>query len=246
VFVSPLRVLIADDEPLARELVRRYVMSMHDAEIVSDRADGDAFAAALATRDIDVVLLDVRMPGADVFSVLERMTPLPAVIFTTAYDDYAVRAFEFNAVDSLVKPFTESRLHAAPERARTRLPNGDSRALVRLATDLGPCPARLLAPHGRRLVPVAVRDIEWIQAQGDYVRVHSRGAEFLVQRTLKDLEKRLDARTFIRIHRSAIVHIEHIVEVRPEPGGRYRLQLRDGTSLIVSRSRVPRLRSWMI
>lgn len=240
---SPLRVLIADDEPLARELVRRYVGKVPDIEIVGECRDGNELAAALARNHIDVVLLDVRMPGTDVFSVLRASTSLLAIVFTTAYDDYAVRAFEFNAVDYLVKPFAEPRLHDALARARTR--HGAS-SLNRRAQDLGPHPDRLLAPDRGRLVPIPVADIGWIQAEGDYARIHTGGRSFLVQRTLNDLQKRLDTRSFIRIHRSAIVGIEHIAEVRPEPGGRYRVQLRDGTTLIVSRSRAARLRDWMI
>ena len=252
-----LRLLVADDEELARDLVRGYSRAQEGLDVVSECATGDELADALARHrppavtSIDVALLDIRMPGADVFDVLAReaaaRSPLPSVIFATAYDTYAVRAFELNAVDYLLKPFTEERFAEAIRRARSRLHNARPQAaLAAVIRDLGPRPDRLLVPDGQRIVPVAVADICWIKAEGDYARLYSGGRNFLVSRTLKDIEARLDATQFIRIHRSAVVHSAHIREVRVAESGRYRVLLSDGTTLLVSRTRAPDLRRWIL
>lgn len=243
-----LRLLIADDEELARKLVRGYVDRLPDVAISGECRDGDELAAALVRTPVDVLLLDIRMPGANVFDVLERhraVAPLPLVIFATAFDEYAVRAFELNAVDYLLKPFSEARLDEALARARARL--ADPPSLARLLRDLGPRPDRILVPHRGRMVPVAISDIIWIKAEGDYARIHTAGAHsYLVTRTLRDLESRLDPMQFLRIHRSAIVRADKIREVAAEGSSRYRVVLEDGTTVIVSRSRAPMLKKWML
>jgi two-component system LytT family response regulator len=246
-----LRLLVADDEPLARELVRNYSESLGDLEVVGECADGDELADMLAREQPDVALLDIRMPGVDVFDVLAREAAarnrLPSVIFATAYQTYAVRAFELNAVDYLLKPFTEERFAEAIRRVRSRKQSeAPQTALARVIRDLGPRPDRLLVPDGQRIVPVAIADIAWIKAEGDYARIYTGGKSYLVSRTLKELEARLDAAHFIRIHRSAIVHSAQIREVRVEESGRYRVLLSDGTTLLVSRTRAPGLKRWML
>lgn len=243
-----LRLLIADDEELARKLVRGYVDRLPDITITGECRDGDELSVALAHTVADVLLLDIRMPGANVFDVLERRradAPLPLVIFATAFDEYAVRAFELNAVDYLLKPFTESRLEEALTRARTRLAEPPN--LATLLRDLGPRPDRILVPHRGRMVPVAIVDIIWIKAEGDYARIHTTGGRsYLVTRTLRDLDSRLDPVHFLRIHRSAIVRTDKIHEVAAEGSSRYRVVLEDGTTVIVSRSRAAALRKWML
>lgn len=246
-----LRMLVADDEPLARDLVRRYATHQSGLEVIAECASGDELAAALAHLRPDVLLLDIRMPGADVFTVLDReaaaQRPLPAVIFATAFDDYAVRAFEMNAVDYLVKPYTEDRFAEGIRRVRgrPRMPRPDD-GLTRVIRDLGPRPDRLLVPDGRRMVPIMIRDIVWIKAEDDHVRVHAGGRSYLVGRTMNDLEVRLHPERFLRLHRSALVQVSHIREVTTEGSSRYRVQLSDGTSVIVSRTRAPELRKWML
>ncbi len=249
--MSAIRVLVADDEPLARQLVCRFVVEHGDLTIVAECADGDTLADALAHHAIDVLLLDVRMPGRDVFDVLAdhaRRVPdtMPAVVFTTAYERYAVRAFELNAADYLVKPIARERLAEALARARSRI--GNRRAIAdgvaRVASDLGRRPARLLVPERGRMVPIELAAIAWIQAEGDYARVHAGGKSYLVARSLTDLERRLDPDRFPRIHRSAIVNRDRIREVAPEGSSRYTVTLDDGTQLILSRRRAGRLRDW--
>jgi len=250
---TTLRILVADDEPLARQMARRLLAAAKDVVVVAECEDGDALAGALDREEVDVMLLDVRMPGQDVFDVLERRVrrapaTMPAVIFTTAYERYAVRAFEMNAADYLVKPLTAPRFAEALARARKR---AEDRAAVavgvaRVARDLGRRPDRLLVPERGRMVSLEIAAIDWIQAEGDYARVHAGGKSYLVARSLTDLEGRLDPNRFARIHRSAIVNRERIREVRPEGSRRHSVVLVDGTRLVLSRSRADWLRDWRL
>ena len=189
-----LRLIVADDEPLARGLVRGYVARCGDVSIVHECIDVATLAAALEQGGADAAMLDIRMPGRDLFEVLDdigRQQPLPALVFATAYDRYAVRAFELNAVDYLVKPFTESRFAETIGRLREYRRRGTpADGVPRLLRDLGRRPDRLLVPEGRRIVPVAVSAIGWIQAHGDYARIHADGKSYLVYRTLTELEER--------------------------------------------------------
>jgi two-component system LytT family response regulator len=251
--MTALRVLVADDERLARDMVRRLLDEVGGVVIVEECADGDAVAEALGRHLVDVLLLDVRMPGRDVFDVLDdraRHAPdvMPAVIFTTAYERYAVRAFELNAADYLVKPLTAARFGQALSRARARIGDRASVAagVARVARDLGRPPDRLLVPERGRMVPIEVAAIDWIQAEGDYARVHAAGKSYLVARALTDLERRLDPDRFTRIHRSAIVNRDRIREIRPEGSSRHSVVLADGTRLVLSRSRADRLRDWRL
>ena len=173
---------------------------------------------------------------------------MPAVIFTTAYERYAVRAFELNAADYLVKPLTAARFVVALTRARARISDRASvaEAVTRVARDLGRRPDRLLVPERGAMVPIIVESIDWIQAEGDYARLHAAGKSYLVARALTDLEQRLDPTRFLRIHRSAIVNRDRIREIQPEGSGRHTVVLADGTRLVLSRSRADRLRDWRL
>lgn len=245
-----VRLLVADDERLARRLVRQYVAACAGVEVVYECADTASLGVALKERSLDAALLDVRMPGGNVFDVLADVSlvrSLPAIVFTTAFDRYALRAFEVNAVDYLLKPFTEARFVAAVDRLRQRLRIGTSPdGIPNLLRDLGQRPERLLVPQGNRMVPLAVSEITWINAEGDYARIHANGASYLVYRTLSGLEGRLDPNQFLRVHRSTIVRLDSIVEVRPADSSRYRVTLTDGTTLIVSRTGAAALRKLIL
>ena len=245
-----LRLIVADDEPLARGLVRDYVARCSDVSIVHECIDVATLAAALEQGGADAAMLDIRMPGRDLFEVLDdigRQQPLPALVFATAYDRYAVRAFELNAVDYLVKPFTESRFAETIGRLREYRRRGTrADGVRRLLRDLGRRPDRLLVPEGRRIVPVAVSTIGWIQAEGDYARIHAAGKSYLVYRTLNELEERLDPAEFLRVHRSAIVRLDQILEVEPAGSSRYRVTLKGGATLTVSRGRAQALKQLIL
>lgn len=253
--MNALRILVADDEPLARQLTRRLLAEHEDVVVVvvAECADGNVLADTLERHAVDVMLLDVRMPGRDVFDVLDdqaRRAPgaMPAVIFTTAYERYAVRAFELNAADYLVKPLTRDRFTQALTRARSRIGNRQALAdgVARVARDLGRRPDRLLVPERGRMVPIEIAAIDWIQSEGDYARVHSAGKSYLVARSMADLERRLDPERFIRIHRSAIVNRDRIREILPEGSSRHTVVLAEGTRLVLSRRRADRLRDWRL
>jgi two-component system, LytTR family, response regulator len=245
-----IRLLVADDEPLARKLLRQYVATCEGVEIVRECNDTTALEDSLRRDVIDAAVLDIRMPGRDVFGVLAEAAserPLPALIFATAYDRYALRAFEVNAVDYLLKPFTEERFESAIARLRDRRQSGlQAEGISRVLRDLGRHPDRLLVPDGQRMVPIAVSAITWIRAEGDYSRLHVGPASYLVYRTLTELEARLDPSAFLRVHRSAIVRLDQIVEVQPAGSSRYRVTLTDGTALIVSRTRAWALRKMIL
>ena len=247
---EPLHLLVADDETLARRLVRQYAAACPGVEIVHECTDSASLGAALERHAVDAALLDIRMPGRSVFDVLADVASvraLPLIVFATAYDRYALRAFEVNAVDYLLKPFTEARFREAMERLQDRRRSGKAPHGVRtLISDLGQRPERLLVPKGNGMVPLTVASIDWIRAEGDYARIHAKGDSYLVYRTLTELEKRLDPSRFLRVHRSAIVRLDGIVEVQPAVNSRYRVTLSDGTTLIVSRSGAAALRNFIL
>lgn len=246
-----LRVIVAEDEALARELVRSYLEAHPDVDLLAECGTGDELATRLNGSSADLLVLDVSMPGRDVFEVLAESgverEGVPYVVFTTAYDQYAIRAFETNAVDFLLKPFTEARFAAALARVRTRLASAPQRQPIRqLLEDLGRRPKRLLVPAGGGLVPLAVSDIDWIKAERDYSRLYVKEKTYLLSRSLSELEGRLDPDQFARIHRSAIVNLTRIKEVKPQGSRRFRVVLQDGTELILSRTRAQVLRDWKV
>jgi two-component system LytT family response regulator len=251
--MTPICVAIADDEPLARHRLRQLLADIRSVDIVAECVSGDEVAVALDTHAIDVLLLDVRMPGRDVFDLLDERAHtvpncLPAVVFTTAHEHYAVRAFQVNAADYLVKPLDPMRFHEAMQRAAARMSDRMASAATvgQVARDLGRRPERLLVPERGRMVQVAVSTIDWIQAEGDYARVHANGKSYLIARSLTELERRLDEARFVRIHRSAIINVDRVKEVKPEGSRRYSVVLLDGTRLVLSRSRADQLKRWRL
>jgi two-component system, LytTR family, response regulator len=219
------RVLIVDDEPLARDVIRGLLGRLDDVAIVGEFGNGRDAVSAIETLQPHVIFLDVQMPDLDGFGVL-RTLPRdgpPIVILVTAYDEFAVQAFEAEALDFLVKPFSDERFYRAFDRARRRL-----------------TPAfrtRLLVSLGRRSMSVPVASVTWIEAEDYYARIHADGASHLLRESLNVLERELDPATFVRIHRSALVNVAYIRELRRGPSGRYRIILVDGTPLDVSERR---------
>jgi two-component system LytT family response regulator len=253
-----IRVLIVDDEPLARRGIRQ-LLETHDGFVVAGEArNGREALRSLESLSPDLVFLDIQMPGLDGFGVLRSfgVERMPAVVFVTAFDEFAVRAFEAQALDYLVKPVSESRFSTTLARVRERLRVADALALARRLTAL--LGLEMPAAEGRRGHAGAPRiavpadsgellldpgEIDWIEAEDYYAGIHSSGRRYRVREPLASLEARLDRARFVRVHRSAIVALDQIRELRPAPaGGGSEVVLRDGTRLPVSRRRQTELR----
>lgn len=243
-----MRVLIVDDEPLACERLRTLLAGERDITIVAECHDGRAALTAIEQLSPDLIFLDVQMPEMDGFAVLEALHEPPVVIFVTAFDQFAIRAFEVCALDYLLKPFDRERFAKALGRGRAECGR-------RSASDLGARMQSLLAElrgRKRRLDRIVVRaggrvlflrvdEIDWIEAAGNYVRLHSGAEEYLYRETLTRMEAALDPVRFARIHRSSIVNVERIKELHPLFRGDYTVILRDGCELTLSKAYRERL-----
>lgn len=238
-----VRVLIVDDEPLVRVGLRATLAQQAGVEIVGEAGDGLAAIEAIEKLAPHLVFLDVQMPGCDGFEVLAQLDAeqRPAVVFVTAYEQYALKAFDAHAIDYLLKPFDDPRLLDALARARTWLdreppaPQGGVPALLdEVAETRGR--TRFVAKHGGRLRMVPANEVEWIEARGNYVHLHHAEGPFLIRETLTSLESTLNPERFQRVHRSAIVALDSVVEVAKRPGGDEELRLRSGQLVPLGRS----------
>ena len=246
----PIRTLIADDEPLARRGIRHLLERQTGIEIVGEASGGVEAADLIQNLRPDLVFLDVQMVGCDGFETLARVGPAlaPVVVFVTAYDEYALRAFEFNAVDYLLKPYDDARFIAALSRARDlvmrkRTDVVDSR-LERLMEHLeGENRDRILIRSSGEIIFLKTGEIDWIEAEGDYVKFHVSGRAHLMRGTMSKLEERLDPNRFIRIHRSTIVNSDRLRKLSPSFDGEYAVVLQDGTKLRLSRGYQDRIRA---
>ena len=241
---SVLSVLVVDDEPLARERIRALLDDESDVKIVGECASGRTAVKAIQEKRPDLVFLDVQMPGVDGFGVVEQIgaARMPAIVFVTAFDQYALKAFEVHALDYLLKPFDRERFQATLARARNSH-GGEARlaALVQSLAARRKFAERLLVKGGgkERLVPVD--EVDWFEAAGNYVKIHTGGERLLLRETMANLEERLDPDRFARIHRSTIVNLKRVKELEPWFHGDYVVRLHDGQKLTLSRSHRARL-----
>jgi len=236
-----IRAVIVDDEELARAFLRELLGGHPEVEIVAECANGFEAVKSIAETSPDLLFLDVQMPKLDGFEVLELIEPGPAVVFVTAYDQYAMRAFDAHAVDYLLKPFGVERFERALERAKARL--GERRLPTEVAAARPPAerPQRLVVKDGTKVHVIPLEKLDYVEAQDDYVALHSGGKSFLKQQPIASLEAALDPARFIRIHRSAIVNLERVARIEPY-GKESRIAiLQDGVRLPVSRSGYARL-----
>lgn len=234
-----MRVLIVDDEPLARRGARARLEQIRDVEIAGECASGREAIAEIERSRPDVVMLDVQMPEVDGFGVIDAIGPghMPLTIFVTAFDAHAIRAFDANALDYLLKPIDDERFRVAVERARQRLAESAVARAKGLEGALGSLgDRRIVLRDGGRVLLFDQADIDWLGADGDYVRVHAKGRSHLLRHTMGAMEARLDPARFARVHRSAIVNLARVAEIRRRGDRDYQLVLLDGTKLKLGRS----------
>lgn len=238
------RVLIVDDEPLARRRIRRMLSDDDEVEVIGDCGTGREALTFIRERSPDLVFLDVQMPEMDGFDVLKAIEGdrMPLIVFVTAHDQYALKAFEVYALDYLLKPFDRRRFDKALQRAKARLRNESGGELGRRTLSLleelkarGDYQVRLVIKEDGRVFFLRAEDIDWIEAEGKYVRLHAGKDAYLVREAIGNMEAHLDPKRFARIHRSTIVNIDRIRELEPWFHNEYRVVLRDGTRLMLSR-----------
>ena len=278
--------LIVDDEPPARSLLREYLDEVDHVEVVGECGTGREAVDAIHDRKPDLVFLDVQMPGLDGFDVLEQLDAVPFIIFSTAYDEYAIQAFDAGAVDYLLKPYSRSRFETAVDRVTRRIreartdetpsetdatrdeesgeapeTGGDASNeesvgpkdayaeemanLLRRVREAGDTFERLYVRHGDKIIPVDLDAVQWIEAAGDYAKLHTESDTYLSSLGLGDLSERLDDR-FARVHRSHVVRLSAIDHLRSDGSGGYVTVLKDGTRLRVSRSYAPQIRDRIV
>lgn len=240
----PLRALIVDDEPLARERVRTFLQDIPDAEILAECANGSEALQAIVQHQPDIVFLDVQMPGMTGFEVLRSLPDdvHPAIIFTTAHDEFAIEAFDVNAADYLLKPYKPARFQQAVERARRALESRTSapsnRRLSQWLEQRSPTPPgqrRIMVRDNDRVVFVRLDDIDWIEAAGNYAILHVGKVSHIVRETMSRLEENLPPELFFRASRSAFVHLQRLRELQPLPGGQHVVVLNDGQKITMTR-----------
>jgi two-component system LytT family response regulator len=245
-----LRTLVVDDMALARKRVRRYLEALSEIEIVGECGDGASAIVAVRATAPDLLVLDVQMPEVDGFDVLEAVgvDAVPAVVFVTAFDQFAVRAFEAHALDYLLKPFSAERLRDAVDRARTRVEGrragelGESLRALLAERDLRPKYLRRVGvKSGATTIFLAIDDVDYVEAAGNYLTLHAGRNEHLVREKIGVFERRLDPERFVRIHRSTIVNVDRVREMQPLFNGDQTLLLRTGERLVVSRTYRERL-----
>lgn len=249
---SPLRVIIVDDELLARQIIREMLSDDPDIAIVAECVNGSDAIEAIQTHQPDLVFLDIQMPETAGFEVLDALNGrhMPIVIFVTAYDQYAVRAFEYHALDYLLKPFDSERFHNAVSRAKAqtrRDRNGelDKRilALLQALKSESKYVERLVIKNGGRVFFLESSEIDWVEAEGNYVRLHTGKRSHMLRETIGSLEEQLDPKRFLRVHRSTIVKLDSIRELQPWFHGEYHIILHNGTKLTLSRNYREQLQS---
>jgi two-component system, LytTR family, response regulator len=237
--MTGLRVVIVDDEALARSVLREYLQAHADVEIVAECANGFEAVKAVAELKPDVLFLDIQMPRVDGFEVLELIGTEANVIFVTAYDEYAVRAFEVHAIDYLLKPFSEKRFNDALQQARSKIGRKDHLSVAALTAAARPARGRLervLIRDGAQVHVIPISKIDYLEAQDDYVCYRSEGKSFLKQQTLSEVEASLDGTRFVRIHRSYILNVDRLARLELYAKDSHAAILRDGTRLPVSRT----------
>jgi two-component system LytT family response regulator len=246
-----IHTVLADDEVLARQKLRQLLRDEPEIEVVGEGVTGGETIELVRATKPQLLFLDIQMPGMDGFDIAtelcsSKIVPTPHIIFTTAHDQYALRAFEIHAVDYLLKPFTRERLSSAVERARKEIlvnqqPAGNGAA----GRNGSRYTTRIVFKSRGRIVFLPVSDIRWICAEENYVRINTQAETHLLRETMARLEEKLDPEMFLRVHRSSIVNLQHVKEVRTEADGEYTVVLVNGEKLTMSRGYRSRINGWL-
>ncbi|RZU41929.1 LytR/AlgR family response regulator transcription factor [Edaphobacter modestus] len=246
-----IQAVLADDEVLARQKLRQLLREFPEIEVVGEGATASETISLVRATKPDLLFLDVRMPDMDGFDVVGELSAagapvMPSIIFTTAYDRYALRAFEIHAVDYLLKPFTLERFRSATQRAldhiRSAKQNPDAASKSPNGT---PYTTRIVFKSKGRILFLPVSEICWIGAEENYVRICTNSETHLLRETMTHLEEKLDPNTFLRVHRSSIVNLQYVKEVRPEVDGEYGVHLLNGQKISMSRTYRSRIKNWL-
>ncbi|KPL13990.1 MAG: LytR family transcriptional regulator [Bacteroides sp. SM1_62] len=240
-----IKTIIVEDEKLARDLIKDYLENHEDFEMIGEYEDGFSGLKAINEMKPDLVFLDIQMPKLTGFEMLEVLEHHPAIIFTTAYDQYALKAFEHNALDYLLKPYSKDRFDEAVGKARERVQSGDAESINRLVEhreQLEEEIHRVVVKSRSKIHVIPVNDIIYLEAQDDYVMVYTRNSKHLKQKTMKFFEAHLPAEDFVRIHRSYIVRLSEISQMQLYEKESYIVILKNGVKLPVSKSGLPKLK----
>jgi two-component system, LytTR family, response regulator len=251
--MPPIRTLICEDEPLARETLRDFIAARPELALVGEAHDGAQALRLIRQLSPELVFMDIQMPEMTGLQVLRQLDAVPPVVFTTAYDQHAVTAFELHALDYLLKPFTQARFDAAVDRALADATPAPERQQAAAAALQGPeagagsgLLARLLVRDRGRIFPLQVSDIESLRSDMKYTQITAKGQSYLVRLALSDLEPRLDPARFLRVHRNAIVNLDFVESMKPDEQSQLRIRMQDGSELLANREASKRLRdeSW--
>lgn len=237
-----IRTVVVDDEKLARERVKGFLRKIEDVRVVGEAEDSGSAVELLSREQPDLVVLDIQMPGGDGFSVIRALKEPPHVIFATAYDEYAIKAFEVEALDYLLKPFSQARLLEAVDRVRRKLNEGiaraDAEAIERVAQPRRAFAAQIPVHTARKILVMPVGEILWFAVESRLVYAHVDGRAYMTNFTLRELEERLDPEVFFRAHKSRLVNLHQVKEILRWFGGRFRLVMKDAAASQVELSRV--------
>jgi two-component system LytT family response regulator len=241
--MNKIKALIVDDEPLARERIAGLLKDEIDIQVIAECKNGMEALKIISSEEINLMFLDIQMPEIDGFAVINGIPPnkLPQIVFTTAYDDYAIKAFEVNAIDYLLKPFDRQRFQCALNRVREKLKSGEfySAQLLKFLQsypDKKEFPERISVKSNDRIIFLQLNEIEWLESEANYIRIYTKGKSYQVRETMNDFLLRVNPKDFIRIHRSTAVNFNYVKELQPWSNDNYIVILKDGTKLSIGRT----------
>ena len=238
-----IKAILIDDEPLARSILKEYLQAFPDIEVVSECSDGFEGVKAIAQQKPDLVFLDIQMPKINGFEMLELVENPPSVIFTTAFDEYALKAFELHAIDYLLKPFSQDRFEKAIQKWKNQMPGSQKGMATLLETTSQPEERqRIVVKKGINIIILPVHTVHYIEAFDDYVKVHTKEGFYLKKKTMGHYEKTLDSKQFVRVHRSYLLNLQELTRIEPLEKDTHIALLKSGAKVPLSQSGYAKLR----